>query len=550
MKDAFYNEIIPEHGFNQELDRKQWLEALKTSEFMLEEAKKATSRFVSLFNNMDHGFCIIEVIFNRDNRAIDYIFLENNPAFERLTGLTEVKGRSIRSILPQVGDCWFERFGDVVKTRQSLRFEGTILNGKRELWYDVNAFPIDDPQDNHVAVLFNNITNRKKRAEHFRTLLEQKVIERTAELQESRDFIKHITDTTPDILYILDLSQRRISYISKSVSSLGYTPEEIYSMGRNVFKDMVHPDDYEERINNILLMTSFRGEEVRGTEFRVKDKSGKWHWVNNRTTLFKTGEDNRPLEILGIALDITSRKETEAAYYKERDRSRELKRLNDVMDTFVYSAAHDLKAPISNLILLTNTIESTDDIDMKLDLQKKYNPIIEILNKTISGMINVLSIEKNSDAGVKRIYFSDAIVQIKAELNHKIMEADATIACSFRYCRSIVYNESYLMSIFRNMLTNSLKYRSDFRKPVIMIKSEKVDEEIILTFTDNGIGIDLQRYGDDLFKPFKRFGSKSEGSGIGLHLVKSIVTKNGGHIEVTSAPCEGTAFKIFLVEYK
>jgi PAS domain S-box-containing protein len=350
-------------------------------------------------------------------------------------------------------------------------------------------------------------------------------------------------------MYIINLTERKISYISKGISSLGYKPEDIINMGQDVFQAMVHPDDYEERLNNILRMKTLRSDEVRGTEFRVKDASGKWHWLNNRTTLFKTGEDGRPIEILGIAVDITLRKETEAAYFKERDRSKELKRLNDVMDTFVYSAAHDLKAPISNLMLLTSTIDSTNDAVMKLELQKKYTPIIETLNKTISGMINVLSIEKNSDTGVRKIYFRDIVEHIKAELDQRIKEADATITSSFRYRRSIRYNESYLMSIFRNMITNSLKYRSDSRKPVIEIKSEEINGQVLLTFSDNGIGIDLERYSDDLFKPFKRFGSKSEGSGIGLHLVKSIVTKNGGSIEVKSVPREGTVFKIFLVEY-
>lgn len=514
------------------------------------QKKAATDKYLSLFNNMNHGFCIIKVVFNESNQPVDYIFLEKNPAFERLTGLKDAEGKGILELLPYLDASWFEKFGKVARTLQSIRFEGKTCSSAHELWYDVHAFPIDDPKEDHVAVLFNDITNRKKRGEHFRSMLEKLVKERTTELQESRDFIKHITDTTPDIFYVINLNDRKITYVSRGIYSLGYKAEDIYEMGPAIFSKMVHPEDYEERINNILRMTSFKNDEVRGTEFRIRDAAGKWHWVNNRTTVFKRGEEMQPTEILGILQDITVKKEAEAAYFREKSKSQELKRLNDIMDTFVFAAAHDLKAPISNLILLTNAIEATEDTVMKLELQKKYMPVIDTLNKTISGMINVLSIEKKSVAGIKKIRFKEVTDHVLKELDNHIKEADALIMTSFRYCPTIIYNESYLISIFRNMLSNAIKYRSSERRPMINIKTDSSGEFTTVTFRDNGIGIDLEKFGDELFKPFKRLSFGSEGSGIGLHLVKSIVTKNGGKIEVSSAPGEGTVFRIFLVEYK
>jgi signal transduction histidine kinase len=99
------------------------------------------------------------------------------------------------------------------------------------------------------------------------------------------------------------------------------------------------------------------------------------------------------------------------------------------------------------------------------------------------------------------------------------------------------------------MLSNALNYRSDDRKLVIDINSGHSNQYIWLSFKDNGTGIDLDYFGKDMFKPFKRFVSTPVGSGLGLHLVKSIVTKNGGKIKVKSKKGEGTTFKIYLVEY-
>jgi PAS domain S-box-containing protein len=514
------------------------------------QKQEATDKYLSLFNNMNHGFCIIKVVFNESNQPVDYIFLEKNPAFERLTGLKEAEGKGILELLPYLEPSWFEKFGRVARTRQSVRFEGKTCSSAHELWYDVHAFPIDDPKEDHVAVLFNDITNRKKRGEHFRNMLEKLVKERTTELQESRDFIKHITDTIPDILYVINLNDRKITYVSRGIYSLGFKPEEIYELGPAVFGYLVHPDEYDERINNIMQMASLKNDEIRGTEFRIRDAAGKWHWVNNRTTVFKRDEEKQPTEILGILQDITVKKEAEAAYFKEKNKSQELKRLNDIMDTFVFAAAHDLKAPISNLILLTNAIDATEETEKKLELQKKYMPVIDTLNRTITGMINVLSIEKKTVTGIKKIRFKDVFDHVLKELDNQIKEADALIMTSFRYCPTIIYNESYLISIFRNIISNAIKYRSSERRPMIKISTDYSGDYIMVTFRDNGIGIDLEKFRGELFKPFKRLSFGSEGTGIGLHLVKSIVTKNGGKIEVNSVPGEGTAFRIFLVGYK
>lgn len=515
-----------------------------------EKAEIATDKYLGIFNNMNQGFCIIKVIFNEEGKPWNFRFLEINPAFKQITGLKHAEGRTINELVPFLENEWFDKFGEVAKTGMSSRFEGCLSYLPHDVWFDVNAFRIGTPGVNHVAVLFNNITAKKRYQDQFRCMLEKKVEERTTELKESRDFVKRITDTSPDIMYIVSLSRNEINYVSNGVLALGYKPETLYSIGRDVFKTLIHPDDYEQRMANILKIPEMKADEVRESEFRIRDAYGKWRWVYNRITVFKYTDEGNPVEVLGIAQDITQKKEAENAYYTEKIRNAELKRINEVLDTFVYAAAHDLKAPISNLILLTEAIDLTPDINLKTELQKKYRPLIEILNKTISGMISVLSIEKKTGSAAKPNSFEKIFQVVTAELQERITEAQPVIETDFSKCPEIVYIESYLYSIFRNMISNALKYRHPERKLKLEITSEKQGNYVIVNFRDNGIGIDLDSFGKDLFKPFKRISTASEGTGIGLHLIKNMITKNGGKIEVRSSEGTGTIFKLHLVSYK
>ncbi|MEM6965709.1 MAG: HAMP domain-containing sensor histidine kinase [Bacteroidota bacterium] len=108
---------------------------------------------------------------------------------------------------------------------------------------------------------------------------------------------------------------------------------------------------------------------------------------------------------------------------------------------------------------------------------------------------------------------------------------------------------SYIKSIFYNLLSNSIKYRSYERPLEITVSITKKDVYTVISITDNGIGIDMERYGHFLFKPFKRLTLERKGTGIGLSIINSVVRKNGGRIEVKSKINKGASFAVYLVPY-
>ncbi|MES2893090.1 MAG: PAS domain-containing protein, partial [Bacteroidota bacterium] len=122
--------------------------------------EESESKYRGLFETMDQGFCIIEVLFDEDQQPIDYRFLETNPVFERATGLANAAGKTARELIPNLENRWFELYGTVALTGTDTRFiEGSEAMGR---WFEVYAFRIGEPEGRKVALLFTDISERRK----------------------------------------------------------------------------------------------------------------------------------------------------------------------------------------------------------------------------------------------------------------------------------------------------------------------------------------------------------------------------------------------------
>jgi PAS domain S-box-containing protein len=124
------------------------------------ERKQTQERYRTLFESMNEGFCVIEMLFDEQNQPIDYRFLEINPVFEQQTGLKQAEGKTARQLLPNLEPHWFEIYGQVALTGQPIRFE----NGSEVMnrWFEVSAFRIGDAASRNVAILFKDISDRKQ----------------------------------------------------------------------------------------------------------------------------------------------------------------------------------------------------------------------------------------------------------------------------------------------------------------------------------------------------------------------------------------------------
>jgi PAS domain S-box-containing protein len=155
------------------------------------ELRASEERYRTLFETIDAGFCVVELLFDDEGRPIDYRFVEANPAFARHTGLEDAVGRSARKLVPDLEPHWIELYGQVALTGEPVRFEqGSAAMGR---WFDVHALRVGDAQSRRVAILFNDISERRAAEERLRDLndtLESRVSERTAELEHAHEQLR------------------------------------------------------------------------------------------------------------------------------------------------------------------------------------------------------------------------------------------------------------------------------------------------------------------------------------------------------------------------
>lgn len=230
------------------------------------------------------------------------------------------------------------------------------------------------------------------------------------------------------------------------------------------------------------------------------------------------------------------------------DINHELNEVNKYLDNFVHAIAHDLRAPVANLKLIQEMLQVAPDKSKSRLLSSIYDNIHR-LDSTLKGLVQIIRSKGDREPGKPDINVVRIINEVVKEQQVQIRTKNAEINIQKSTWETINYVEGYIRSIVGNMISNALKYAYPDRPPRLDIDFDMKDDHYIIHFTDNGMGIDLDKYGKDLFKPFKRFSSEGKGMGIGLHMINNMVQKNGGRIDVKSKPGEGTKFSVYLKEY-
>jgi signal transduction histidine kinase len=232
----------------------------------------------------------------------------------------------------------------------------------------------------------------------------------------------------------------------------------------------------------------------------------------------------------------------------EKERiARDLIQRNNELEQFTYIISHNLRAPLANIIGITdmmNTFSLTvkEEDEMRTELissVKKLDMIIRDLN-------SILQTKQELTDRKELVSFKEICDDINLSIRNLIKKQKVTIRTNFSDKENMISVKSYLYSIFYNLILNSIKYRQMELDPVIKIRSAVNEGKLSLIFEDNGIGIDLETQGEHMFGMYKRFHTHQEGKGLGLFMVKSQVESLGGKIFVESEVNIGTKF---IVEF-
>ena len=220
------------------------------------------------------------------------------------------------------------------------------------------------------------------------------------------------------------------------------------------------------------------------------------------------------------------------------------------MEQFSFALSHELKTSLTKLQLAISLLE-------KEELVEPINNFVQIIHRsaaslenTLLGLNQILELGHDSPDVIRKISLSNIFDKVYEEFSEMLARSHATLTIDFDSLEEFYYIEIYLRTIFSNLFSNAIKYAEPSRPLQISMAAHRQGDTIILVVIDNGQGIDMETHGPRLFLPFTRFSSKTEGSGIGLYLVKNMVERNDGHIEVESTRGRGTTFRFYLKEYQ
>lgn len=214
---------------------------------------------------------------------------------------------------------------------------------------------------------------------------------------------------------------------------------------------------------------------------------------------------------------------------------------------FSYSTANDLKAPIANMKSLLDMLNrdkmKASNYDAVLNNAKKSANQLE---KTIFALAEVNKVREELKLEKENVNFDEILKEVVSRLIDPIKSAKATVKKDFSECESIHYNRNQLKNILFQLLTNSVKYRDPEKPLIVKFKTIKRGGKISIIVKDNGLGFDSIKHQEQILKPFVRLHSHTDGTGLGLYIVKIILDYNKGEIKMESEPKQGATFALRL----
>jgi PAS domain S-box-containing protein len=284
-------------------------------------------------------------------------------------------------------------------------------------------------------------------------------------------------------------------------------------------------------------------ESIKITILNYNKNKEKYWFELNITTVFDS--NNNFINFIGVGRNVTQRIEKEF----------ELKRLLDVTSSqnnklynFTHIVSHNIRSHTSNLSMVVDVIENTDDIDEKLSYFDLFKEGTEKLSESIEYLNEIITIQQKTNIEKTKIQLKNEIEKTKKALSLVIKDSQITITHTIPEDLIVTAIPAYLDSILLNLFTNAIKYKSPDRKATLEIGYEITGDYTIINFRDNGLGLDLKKNGHKLFGMYKTFHGNEDAKGIGLFITKNQLEAMDGKIEIESEVGYGSNFKIYLNE--
>lgn len=360
-------------------------------------------------------------------------------------------------------------------------------------------------------------------------------INKELELHQFEKLNQALFHNHPDAIYMLDLQGNFLMVNEEVCRITGYPRESL--IGQN-FEHLI--EESMKVFTEERFLESMQDKPQR-YETSIITKSGL-RYID--VTNFPIKSEDRILAVFGIAKDITEKKQQEIELKKY---TALLQEHNDELEIFRKILAHDLRKPVANALGFARLLQSNLAPDKEKEIKRYLLQTVESVDVMVRDLNELIALQSTGKESKEEVDVNKTLSRIINFFQEEIRQSNATVKLEAAESIQIHTIKAYFNSVARNLLSNAIKYSSPERKPLITVSVWQKDKELTLQVEDNGIGMDLQAIGNDLFQMHSRFAPKvAEGNGLGLYIVKQQVNIMAGRIEVQSQPGQGSIFTVTL----
>jgi PAS domain S-box-containing protein len=531
--------------------------------------RQSEERFSAILETIEAAFAIVQVKFDADDRPVDYQFVEVNPAFERQAGV-DLRGKWVTEYAPELEQFWFDTYGHVAKTGEPANFESFALAFER--WFDVRAVRVGDPADRRIAILFNDVTQRRDAENRLRIseALARENIQRVQLALAAGAIIGTWNWDLPSNQFTVDDGFARAFGLDPALGREGLKLEQIIAT--------VHPEDREGLIAAIDDVIARGGAYAH--QYRVRRADGRYYWIeaNGRVDHAPAGT---ALSFPGVLIDVEDRRSIEA----ERDRATAaLRALNETLEQRVAERTAEL-IQAEEKLRQSQKMEAVGQLTGGLahdfnNLLAGISGALELMSMRIAQgrlndidkyMLSAQSAAKRAAALTHRLLaFSrrqtldprpvdvNLLVEGMTELIQRTVGPSIrleTISAPDLWPASV--DTSQLENAILNLCINSRDAMPDGGRITIETANQWLDsdaaqandlpagEYLSLTVTDTGTGMTPGVIAK-AFDPFFTTKPIGEGTGLGLSMIYGFAKQSGGQVRIGSEVGRGTSMCIYL----
>lgn len=359
--------------------------------------------------------------------------------------------------------------------------------------------------------------------------------------KESEHLLRTLIDNLPLNVYMKDTESRKI-LVNKH-------ERKFYGLDND--RDIIGKDDFSFLDYDCAVRSLKDDQRVMNTMRPMLDKENVVTKKDGTTLTFLTSkipllnDDEEVIGLIGFSLNISHLKQKEE----------ELKNLisvtslqNKKLINFAHIVSHNLRSHTANFSMLLNFLIAEKDEDEKQKIIGMLTDSSNNLLETLENLNDVVAISTNTNLEKKPVTLNEKITSVQQTIHTLLASNDATIINSISDDIKVKVIPSYLESILMNFMTNAVKYKSPERAPIIKMSAKSKNGHTIVSIEDNGLGMDLKKYGSKLFGMYKTFHSNKDAKGMGLYITKNQIEAMGGKVMVCSEEGRGTIFSIYFDE--